>query len=95
MADAGAGLLSIHVQAASGLPHSLADLIISTPPCNPLTPAGHEFDTPGVFATNPREAPGTVAWREAVPVGFTDMSQEEVHTLVQRMGQEYKGNRWG
>lgn len=55
---------------------------------------GHEFDTPGVFATNPREAPGTVAWREAVPVGFTDMSQEEVHTLVQRMGQEYKGNRY-
>lgn len=46
-----------------------------------------------MFATNPREAPGTVAWREAVPVGFTDMSQEEVHTLVQRMGQEYKGNR--
>ena len=34
-----------------------------------------------------------MAWREAVPVGFTDMSQEEVHTLVQRMGQEYKGNR--
>lgn len=48
-----------------------------------------------MFATNPREAPGTVSWREAVPVGHTDLTQEEVHTLVQRMGQQYKGNRCG
>lgn len=71
---------------------ALTRLLLAT--CR-LTSAGHEFDTPGVFATNPREAPGTVAWREAVPVGFTDLSQEEVHALVQRMGQEYKGNRCG
>ena len=56
---------------------------------------GHEFDAPGVFATNPREAPGTVAWREAIPVGHTDLGQDEVHALVQRMGQQYKGNRCG
>lgn len=48
-------------------------------PCQPMPTAplcaGHEYDMPGVFATNPREAPGTVAWREAVPVGHTDLTQ--------------------
>lgn len=58
-----------------------------------LQHAGHEYDAPGVFATNPREAPGTVAWREAIPVGHTDLTQEEVHSVVQQMGQQYKGNR--
>ena len=56
--------------------------------------AGHEFDAPGVFATNPRQAPGTVAWREAVPIGHTHLSQAEVHALVQEMGAQFKGNRW-
>ncbi|KAL4445307.1 hypothetical protein ABPG77_011132 [Micractinium sp. CCAP 211/92] len=55
---------------------------------------GHEYDAPGVFATNPREAPGTVAWREAVPVGHTDLSPAEVHAVVQQMGQQYRGNRY-
>lgn len=55
---------------------------------------GHEYDQPGVFATNPREAPGTVAWREAIPVGYTDMSPAEVHAVVQQMGAQFKGNRY-
>ena len=57
--------------------------------------SGHEYDAPGVFATNPREAPGTVSWREAVPVGHTDLSPAEVHAVVQQMGQQFRGNRWG
>lgn len=55
---------------------------------------GHEYDAPGVFATNPREAPGAVTWREAVLVGETSLSASQVHEAVQAMGQEYKGNRY-
>lgn len=55
---------------------------------------GHEYDAPGVFATRPRSAPGTVAWREAVLVGRTSLSPTQVYELVQAMGQEYKGNRY-
>ncbi|EFN55274.1 hypothetical protein CHLNCDRAFT_13602, partial [Chlorella variabilis] len=55
---------------------------------------GHEFDAPGVFATNPRHAPGTVAWREAIPVGHCDLSPAEVHAVVQQMGAQYRGNRY-
>ena len=69
----------------AGLPHPT--------PLLPPTAAGHEYDAPGVFATNPREAPGTVAWREAIPLGRTDLSPAEVHALVQQMGAQYKGNR--
>lgn len=55
---------------------------------------GHEYDAPGVFATHPRAAPGTVQWREAILVGRTHLSPAEVYALVQGMGQEYKGNRY-
>ena len=56
---------------------------------------GTILSSAGVFATNPREAPGTVAWREAVPVGHTDLTPAEVHAVVQQMGTHYKGNRCG
>ena len=52
---------------------------------------GHEYDAPGVFATHPRAAPGA-AWREAIPIGHTSLSQAQVYELVQEMGREYKGN---
>ena len=55
---------------------------------------GHEYDAPGVFATNPREAPGAVTWRESVVVGETSLPAAAVQRLVYEMGQEYKGNRY-
>jgi len=55
---------------------------------------GHEYDAPGVFATHPRLAPGTVALREALSVGNTTLTPTEVYELVQNMGQEYKGNKY-
>lgn len=55
---------------------------------------GHEFNAPGVFATHPRCAPGTVAWREAIHLGRTSLTPAEVYELVQSMGMEYKGNRY-
>lgn len=55
---------------------------------------GHEYDAPGVFATHPRLAPGTIALREAILVGHTTLTPTEVYELVQSMGQEYKGNKY-
>ena len=55
---------------------------------------GHEYDAPGVFATRPRAAPGTVSWREAILVGKTSLTPAQVYELVQSMGAEYKGNRY-
>jgi hypothetical protein len=55
---------------------------------------GHEYDAPGVFATHPRLAPGTVALREALLVGHTTLTPTEVYELVQNMGNEYKGNKY-
>ncbi|KAG2494192.1 hypothetical protein HYH03_007550 [Edaphochlamys debaryana] len=55
---------------------------------------GHDYDYSGVFATNPRDAPGQVIFRESVPMGETNLSQQEIHHLVQRMGNEYKGNNY-
>ncbi|EFJ49855.1 hypothetical protein VOLCADRAFT_73996 [Volvox carteri f. nagariensis] len=55
---------------------------------------GHDYDYSGVFATNPRDAPGQVVFRESIPMGETTMTQQEIHHLVQRMGNEYKGNNY-
>eukprot|EP00798_Chlamydomonas_sp_ICE-L_P027130 gene27130-2359_t len=55
---------------------------------------GHEYDCSGVFATNPRDAPGNVIFRESHYVGETDLSQAEVQQLVARLGQEFKGNKY-
>eukprot|EP00887_Chlorella_sp_A99_P002556 scaffold6.g2556.t1 len=55
---------------------------------------GHEYDAPGVFATNPREAPGTVTFREPVLVGRTSLLPSQVYEVVQDMGSQYRGNRY-
>lgn len=55
---------------------------------------GHEYDLPGVFYTEPKAAPGTVACRESILVGRTSLSPQAVYQLIQSMGQEYKGNRY-
>jgi hypothetical protein len=55
---------------------------------------GHEYDCSGVFATNPRDAPGQVVFREAISMGHTNLSAQEVQQLVQKMGQQYKGNKY-
>jgi hypothetical protein len=48
----------------------------------------------GVFATNPREAPGAVTFRESIYMGETDLTPAQVQSLVQQMGQQYKGNSY-
>ncbi|GAB4820977.1 hypothetical protein N2152v2_008023 [Parachlorella kessleri] len=55
---------------------------------------GHEYDAPGVFATSPKQAPGTVTFRESVPIGETSLSPQEVHAVVQQMGRTYRGNQY-
>lgn len=55
---------------------------------------GHDYEYSGVFATAPRDAPGQVIFRQSVPMGETDLTQQEVQQLVSRMGNEYKGNRY-
>jgi len=52
---------------------------------------GHEYDVSGVFATQPREAPGAVLFRESIEMGETDLTPAQVQALVQQMGQQYKG----
>ncbi|KAK9788132.1 hypothetical protein WJX73_003507 [Symbiochloris irregularis] len=55
---------------------------------------GHEYDISGIFATNPRDAPGPVVWRESVVVGDTHMGPQEVQDLVQSLGNKYKGRSY-
>lgn len=55
---------------------------------------GHEYDMSGIFATNPREAPGAVIFRESITMGETTLSQAEVQQVVMKMGQQYKGNKY-
>lgn len=55
---------------------------------------GHDQDVSGIFATAPRDAPGQVIFRESIDMGETDLSQQEIHQLVQRMGSEYRGNAY-
>lgn len=55
---------------------------------------GHEYDYTGIFACEPRGAPGGVLFRESIPVGETDLTQSEIHSLIQHMGHDYKGNKY-
>ena len=64
------------------------------PPPPPPLATGHEYNSSGVFATNPRDAPGPVIFRESIVVGETTLSQQEVQQLVHSMGETYKGNRY-
>jgi len=55
---------------------------------------GHEYNTSGIFATNPRDAPGPVIFRESVVVGETTLSQSEVQQAVYALGETFKGNSY-
>jgi hypothetical protein len=104
---------------------------------------GHDYDVSGIFATNPRQAPGAgeagtstqgrefnimpsdgfdfsqikaksvaalpcfppcqgdqrlpapaVKFRESICVGETNLSQMELQQLIQKFGEQYKGNRY-
>ena len=63
--------------------------------CIPSLPlAGHEYNTSGIFATNPRDAPGPVIFRESIVVGETTLSQAEVQQAVYALGETFKGNSY-
>ena len=60
---------------------------------------GHEFDSSGVFATKPLDPPlmpngGKLLHRETIYLGESDLTEQEVAALVQRMGQEYRGRAY-
>ncbi|MEW5300325.1 MAG: hypothetical protein WDW38_008243 [Sanguina aurantia] len=55
---------------------------------------GHDYDYSGVFATNPRDAPGQVQFRESLHMGNSNLTQAEIHQLVQKLGGAYKGNSY-
>eukprot|EP01026_Neomeris_dumetosa_P025808 TRINITY_DN2118_c0_g1_i6.p2 TRINITY_DN2118_c0_g1~~TRINITY_DN2118_c0_g1_i6.p2 ORF type:complete len:198 (-),score=22.20 TRINITY_DN2118_c0_g1_i6:852-1445(-) len=55
---------------------------------------GHDYNTSGIFATKPREAPGDVQFRTSILLGYTDLPREGVQQLVRRMGKYYKGNKY-
>lgn len=55
---------------------------------------GHDYDAPGVFATDPQRAPGTVALREVIHMGYTTLSQKEIYEVIKDMCQQYKGNKY-
>lgn len=54
----------------------------------------HDFQTSGIFATHPREAPGEVEWRTGIAVGETDLSPQEVQQLVRHLGHHYLGTSY-
>lgn len=35
-----------------------------------------------------------MTFRESIPLGETDLTQSEVHALIQTMGMDYKGNKY-
>lgn len=57
---------------------------------------GHEYaHLPGVFVTLPREAPGEVSFREAIQIGTTDLTMEEVQAVIHELGHSsYKGRQY-
>lgn len=55
---------------------------------------GHDYEASGIFATSPKDAPGPVVFRQSVLIGETTLTAEEVQSLVQTLGQTYKGNRY-
>jgi deubiquitinase DESI2 len=57
-----------------------------------LAYGGHPYESPGIFATAPRCAPGTVRWRESIEIGHTRLTRTEVRQLIGDMGRQYRGN---
>ena len=55
---------------------------------------GHPYDSPGIFATHPRGAPGCVQFRESICLGPTSLTRAEVKQLLVQLGRKYKGNSY-
>eukprot|EP01023_Acetabularia_acetabulum_P028387 TRINITY_DN26822_c1_g1_i4.p1 TRINITY_DN26822_c1_g1~~TRINITY_DN26822_c1_g1_i4.p1 ORF type:complete len:191 (-),score=16.01 TRINITY_DN26822_c1_g1_i4:181-753(-) len=55
---------------------------------------GHDYNSSGIFATKPRQAPGDVLYRCTIKIGETELGKEAVHQMVRKMGQFYKGNKY-
>ena len=54
---------------------------------------GHEFDYSGVFNCEPRKAEGA-KFREAIVVGTTTWTSNEIASLVSSLSEEYVGSRY-
>lgn len=55
---------------------------------------GHSYDSSGLFATEPRNPPGQVYFRDSVDMGTINLSPQEVQDIVMALGEEYKGNKY-
>jgi len=55
---------------------------------------GHSYDVSGLFATEPLNPPGSVVFRESIEMGCISLSPQEVQTIVAKLGEEYKGNKY-
>mmetsp|Transcript_17315 Transcript_17315/g.41372 ORF Transcript_17315/g.41372 Transcript_17315/m.41372 type:complete len:119 (-) Transcript_17315:1744-2100(-) len=54
---------------------------------------GHPYDMSGLFATEPRNPPGNVRFRESIEIGTTLLSPGKVQEVICRLGEEYTGKR--
>ena len=66
---------------------------------NELAYGGHEYEASGVFATKPRDPPlmpngKPLQFRESIYIGESDLTEDEVSALIQRMGAEYRGRAY-
>jgi len=55
---------------------------------------GHSYDTSGLFATEPRQPPGTVKFRESIEMGSITLSPHEVQAVVASLSDEYRGSAY-
>ncbi|CAG0914954.1 unnamed protein product [Notodromas monacha] len=58
---------------------------------------GHPYPFTGIFGCPPKDAASLgeqFKFKESILMGYTDLSEDDVHNLIQSMGAEYTGNKY-